>query len=332
MSNALTWLGQDYDDSLASILAAIDSNPDVETIAQTITDLEVSREEIYWKIGDILVFIRERWNYSLVGEYGYSEPWPDEAWGFLREVGIDRSAVFEKGKFLVWDTYRHGPIMVLVKPGQDIRIWQQSNNLPQGEDAFIRYLAILEEALRKMINVKTLSNYFRTAYTFPPDARIQNSWTFHYEVSNWVGRQIGAVDLEQRRLLAAAKLEELQEQGVTTVTGVRQLKRENEDRERGYSFRFLELPDLAIVDTETGEIQVALRYIAHPTHYQQVLRSAGLITGSNLFRLNFVWNGKQLLTGDGDPVAECPNPDHPIAERALVLLAGKMGWIIKDRS
>lgn len=330
------------------ILDQLDESPLIQTVEEVVGRLFATQNFSQWTIGNILVFMRYKPMFKTVDVLrwqGEPENVPGHVLDSLAKLTGKRHINFpEPEEFVFWQVFKMGDIWVLKYSSQDnlphneFRIWKRNEEVfERGDDDFDIYMRELEKRLRSVIEVKSLSSYYRTALCFPPSQQGRESWTFHYELVNLTSKQIpselsGEDRIREHRKLTRLELERRQQMGDTRVESVRATIADRSRRRRGFTWWLPPQKAFYIRDAVNQEIYPVIEFYENvdPEITIAMLVYAGMLKANMPKVFHLTWDHEDLIDDrSGEKVARIVNQDKSGVAQALVTLSTKMGWKVK---
>jgi hypothetical protein len=317
-----------------SALAVINEDQSIQTVSEVIQTILDDINQKQWMIGDILVFLRFRAEHAPLAEFGIPEGeiWPAELLGFLdqRHFRIEQGV---KDEILHWQRLTFEDIIVLYDDNR-VMIWQKTGGGFQTDKRFDDYLGHLSKMLSARLNGKTLWSYYITSHTYPTSKRIEDvSWTTHFDNRNLAA--IRARNTEHNpytpERLAQLQLEELVDSGLALSTLIREdIKREKQE-ERGYKW-YLPLPHQLKIKVGEEE-KIVIQFEFHvPYSIRYIFFNRVGATFGYLYLNNVILHGNDLYFNK-EKIGDLPLMDKdPDVDKAIIWLAGRMGWKIRPAS
>ena len=325
-----------------SIFDRLDEDPSYDQVEQAIGQLAEIRVLSQWAIGDILVFVRYRAQFTPKGVwYKQGDVWPPELFEFVNQnyrLKLSQEQA-EVAEFLSWTTYRYERFWLLQR-GNELRLWQRNAQDWLTDDAFESYVRKLSNDLSTLLDYTSLMQYYHTSSAFPYGKRHAHiSWTAHNEVSLIAGQQVapslrGLERLEAKREIAPALLEDYESRDMIHVSQLREEKRRLVQAMMGYLWEAPPPSCLYVVDLADQQRYVALRFTQNPApalaQAMQTILSAVLphIMGRPPAGIPLTLEGDSIRMLNGDTVATFENTDKGVVTTALSALVGRLRLII----
>lgn len=330
-----------------SVLDHLEQELTFDQVEQVIGQLAEIKTLSQWAIGDVLVFVRYRSQFTPKGVW-LKRPngeMPPDLIEFVKEhydCGLEQRNV-EVKELLSWTTVRYERFWLLVR-GSEVRLWERDSTEWLNDMAFEDYVRQLSGRLRELLDYNSLLTYYHTSAAFPWSQRRPHiSWTAHAEVTNIAGHKIpltvrGIDRLEAKAEIAPQLLQEFEERDITNVVALRDAKREMTQQALGY-FWETEIPArIYIVDAQTGKRYEAVRFSSLATTIgtpaseaakrivaaSSSLHSYGQVT--HTFPMQLVGDEVTLL--NGEVVAKFANQEVPIVATALCALSARLKLIV----
>lgn len=330
-----------------SVLDHLEEQPSFDQVEQIIGQLAELKTLSQWAIGDVLVFVRYRSQFTPKGVWfkNSQDEMPDELIEFVHEqynCTLSEPEV-EVKDLLSWTTHRYERFWLLIR-GSEVRLWERNSIEWINDLAFEDYVRQLGGRLRELLDYNSLLTYYHTSAAFPCSQRRPHiSWTAHAEVTNIAGQQVplsvhGLDRLEAKSQIAPRLLEEFEKQEVTTVTELRDAKHEMAQKALGYFWESDVPAYLYVIDADSGKRYQALRFNEKTTTAaspgaQAAKRILTATTGtggygstSHTFPMQLV--GDEITMLNGEVIASFVNQEVPVVASALSALTVRLKLIV----
>jgi hypothetical protein len=329
-------VGMDY------ILRTIDEDASWENAATFIGILSSLANVSQWGIGEILYFLRHRYNHETIGVFPYQEgdAFPSDLVELIRKkFSQDLEEVYndenkQMMSFLGWTAHKFTKFWLLIGKGE-VRVWRENENpeptTEQWEDMIRRAITPLVSGL----NEKTAWALYSNAVSWPRHMRREHlAWTIHYETKNLeAGKLPPDVRGDERHSeagkRASRRMEDWEASGtnITTTLVRNQISIEKRKRQ-GWCWRLPEVEVINVEDLENGGVYPAI-LSTDPMFQIYILFHTRLSTIDIPTRRKIRIIGTQIEM-DGEFVGELINLEVPAVDAAISKLVKTLRWEVAE--
>lgn len=314
----------------------INSDPSFDNVIAVIDSLLDKIDSYQWTIGGLLVFLRFKSQYKQIKyiDGNHEAEFSQElmTWASSNKIKLENG---HRSDFLHWHRLDFRNYTILYDQQAAMIFEPIGETLTDTE--FREYLDMITGRLRNKLDDRTAWAYYITALKFPESVRIPHkSWTYHYNVYNLMALKASSngdnPSLTNDTEYAIQLLDELENQGISTTTQVRNLIKQQQDLNNGYTWK-MPLPDRLLLAI-AGTTKAAIVFTRDATDDEKTIfmRSVGLLPMYGYTsEIEIILAGDSLLIGDR-VVAHLPLLDQDKdADAAIIRLAAKMRWKIQTK-